>query len=202
MTEGTKRPMPRMAVVTSNTLAVMGLRQLLQSIVPVVEIDAYSSMSEFESTDTELYAHFFVALDIVLANRQFFISHQRKTIVLTPSFQETSSLHGFHSLCICQSEPLLIRQLLRLASQGHPGGRNLPPIPTMQPKSVLTDREKEIMVLVVQGYINREIAERLSISLATVVTHRKNVMDKLGLKSVSALTVYAVMNGFVDINSI
>jgi DNA-binding NarL/FixJ family response regulator len=58
------------------------------------------------------------------------------------------------------------------------------------------------MALIVQGYINKEIAERLNISMATVITHRKNIMDKLGIKSVSALTIYAVTHGYVDINKI
>jgi len=58
------------------------------------------------------------------------------------------------------------------------------------------------MTLIVQGHINKEIADRLNIALATVITHRRNIMDKLGLKSVSALTIYAVMHGYVDINKI
>ena len=58
------------------------------------------------------------------------------------------------------------------------------------------------MSLIVQGYINKEIADKLNIGLTTVITHRKNIMDKLGLKSVSALTIYAVMNGYVDIHKI
>ena len=66
----------------------------------------------------------------------------------------------------------------------------------------LTDREIEVMALIVQGYINKEIADRLNIGLTTVITHRKNIMEKLGMKSVSALTIYAVMHGYVDINKI
>ena len=58
------------------------------------------------------------------------------------------------------------------------------------------------MALIVQGLINKEIADRLNIALSTVVTHRKNIMDKLGLRSVSALTIYSVMHGYVDINKI
>ena len=58
------------------------------------------------------------------------------------------------------------------------------------------------MSLIVQGFINKEIADKLNIGLSTVITHRKNIMDKLGLKSVSALTIYAVTHGYVDINTI
>ena len=67
---------------------------------------------------------------------------------------------------------------------------------------ILSDREAEVMVLIVKGYINKQIADQLHIGLSTVVTHRKNIMEKLGLRSVSALTIYAVMHGYVDINKI
>jgi DNA-binding NarL/FixJ family response regulator len=78
----------------------------------------------------------------------------------------------------------------------------MPPMPEVLSRKILTDREIEVMSLIVQGFINKEIADKLNIGLATVVTHRKNIMDKLGFKSVSALTIYAVMHGYVDINKI
>jgi DNA-binding NarL/FixJ family response regulator len=89
-----------------------------------------------------------------------------------------------------------------LQQHAHPKGKNLPPIPDVLQQKVLSDREIEVMSLIVQGYINKEIADKLNISLSTVITHRKNIMDKLGMKSVSALTIYAVMHGYVDINKI
>jgi DNA-binding CsgD family transcriptional regulator len=66
----------------------------------------------------------------------------------------------------------------------------------------ISQREAEVLSLVVKGYINKEIADRLNISLATVVTHRKNITEKLGLKSVSALTIYAVTHGIVRVDEI
>jgi DNA-binding NarL/FixJ family response regulator len=50
--------------------------------------------------------------------------------------------------------------------------------------------------------LNKEIADRLNIGLTTVISHRKNIQEKLGKKSVAALTIYAVMQGYVDINEI
>ena len=99
-------------------------------------------------------------------------------------------------------EKQLVRSLLMLQQHAHHGGRNLPDMPDVLQQKVLSDREIEVMSLIVQGFINKEIADRLNISLSTVVTHRKNIMDKLGLRSVSALTIYAVMHGYVDINKI
>lgn len=68
--------------------------------------------------------------------------------------------------------------------------------------SVLSDREKEILISVAQGLINKEIADKHHISINTVITHRKNITRKTGIKTVPGLTVYAILNGLIDINSI
>ena len=61
----------------------------------------------------------------------------------------------------------------------------------------LSNREIEVLKLITKGMINKEIAEELCISLNTVLTHRKNITAKLGIKTVSGLTFYAMMNGFI-----
>lgn len=66
----------------------------------------------------------------------------------------------------------------------------------------LSDREKEILVNVASGLINKEIADKLNISVNTVITHRKNITRKIGIKTVPGLTAYAILNGLVDINTI
>lgn len=74
-----------------------------------------------------------------------------------------------------------------------------------QPQSdtpTLSAREIEVLVLVTKGYINKEIADKLNIGLTTVISHRKNITEKLGIKSVSGLAIYAVMNGYIDADSI
>ena len=66
----------------------------------------------------------------------------------------------------------------------------------------LSDREKEILVSVAQGLLNKEIADRHHISINTVITHRKNITRKIGIKTVAGLTAYAILNNLIDINSI
>ena len=66
----------------------------------------------------------------------------------------------------------------------------------------LSAREIEVLVLITKGLINKEIADKLNISLTTVITHRKNIVEKLGIKSVSGLTIYAVMHGYIDADRI
>lgn len=193
---------PRIAVVDPNTLAAIGLKSVLQQVMPIMTVETYGSFAELEGNRPDSFVHFFVALSIVLERRSFFETHRRKTIVLTLSLDNATQLAGFHSLCINQPEQQLVRELLRLEQHAHADGRNMPAIPEVFNSKVLTDREIEVMSLIVQGLINKEIADRLCIGLSTVVTHRKNIMDKLGMKSVSALTIYAVMHGYVDINKI
>ncbi|MBR1485309.1 MAG: response regulator transcription factor [Prevotella sp.] len=193
---------PKIAIVDPNTLAVLGLRQLLQQFMPVMTVETFGTMSEFQANHPEEFVHYFVAMNIVVENRAYFAERRRQTIVLTLSLDGGTMLSEFHCICINVPEQELVRSLMLLVQQGHPHGKNLPPRPQTSQQKILSDREIEVMSLVAQGYINKEIADRLHICLSTVVTHRKNIMEKLSIRSVSALTIYAVMNGYVDINKI
>ncbi len=62
----------------------------------------------------------------------------------------------------------------------------------------LSDREIDVLKEVALGYSNKEIAERLFISINTVITHRKNITGKLGIKTISGLTVYALLNHLIQ----
>ena len=188
----------KIAIVENNTLAVLGLKQLLQAVIPVMDVDTYGSFADLEQHSPDAYVHYFVSVDILQSHRSFFAERRRKTIVLTPQPSEDALFEGFHCLSFNQPEQELTRAMLHLQEHAHSGGRHLPP---MQVKE-LTKREVEVMKLIVKGYINKEIADKLCIGLSTVITHRKNIMEKLGLKSVSALTIYAVTHGYVSISEV
>ncbi|NDV59846.1 LuxR C-terminal-related transcriptional regulator [Bacteroides sp. 519] len=66
----------------------------------------------------------------------------------------------------------------------------------------LSQREKEIIVCVVKGMTNKEIAEKLYLSIHTVITHRRNISRKLQIHSASGLTIYAIVNKLVELNDI
>lgn len=193
---------PKIAIIDPNTLAAMGLKQMLLNVMPIMSVDTYGSFMELEANQPDQYFHYFVSMAIVLENKPFFLERRRKTIVLTLSLDTMSQLSDFHCLCINVPEQQLVRSLLMLEQHAHGKGQHLPKMPAILSQKILSDREIEVMSLIVQGFINKEIAEKLNIGLATVITHRKNIMDKLGMKSVSALTIYAVMHGYVDINKI
>ena len=65
----------------------------------------------------------------------------------------------------------------------------------------LSDREKDVLIQVVRGLSNKEIADVLCISTHTVITHRKNIAHKLNIHSTAGLTIYAIVNKLIDINS-
>ena len=66
----------------------------------------------------------------------------------------------------------------------------------------LSEREKDVVVGVVQGMSNKEIADHLFISVNTVITHRRNIARKLQIHSPAGLTIYAIVNKLVDISSV
>ena len=66
----------------------------------------------------------------------------------------------------------------------------------------LTPRERDIVIGVVKGLTNKEIADKLFISINTVTTHRRNIVKKLDIHSASGLTVYAIMNKLVTLEEI
>ena len=71
-----------------------------------------------------------------------------------------------------------------------------------QNADALSDRERDVIVSLVQGMSNKEIADHLCISVNTVITHRRNIARKLQIHSPAGLTIYAIINGLVDISSV
>jgi len=71
-----------------------------------------------------------------------------------------------------------------------------------EPHSTLTERERTIVRFVSMGLTNKQIADKLFLSTHTIITHRKNIIHKLGIKSVSGLTVYAIVNNIITIDEV
>jgi DNA-binding CsgD family transcriptional regulator len=64
---------------------------------------------------------------------------------------------------------------------------------------ILSERETDVLIQLASGKSNREIAEKLHISINTVMTHRKNISQKTGIKTVSGLTIYAVVKKIISL---
>lgn len=196
---------PEIAIVESNTLTSLGLKGILENMIPMAIIRVFPHFGELMDDTPDMYAHYFISSQVYVEHTNFFLPRKRKTIVLasdSPQFQ----LSGIPVLNIYEPEEELVKNILKLHQHAHHDGY---PVTGMSPMSItvskqeiLSAREIEVLVLITKGLINKEIADKLNISLTTVITHRKNITEKLGIKSVSGLTIYAVMNGYIEADRI
>ena len=127
---------------------------------------------------------------------KFFLPRKDRVVVLTNG--QSSSVFPVYDrvLDVYSSESKMEETLRRIFYS------NKSNIESVAELNDLSSREIEVLVLVAKGLINKEIADKLNISLTTVISHRKNITEKLGIKSVSGLTIYAVMNGYISPDSI
>ena len=95
-------------------------------------------------------------------------------------------------------DPAERRDLLCLRSEAPRPDHALPRQNGTPAANLLSVRETEVLTLIAQGLLNKQIADRLQIGLTTVISHRRNIMQKLGVQSVAALVICAVSMGYVD----
>ena len=194
---------PEIAIVEANTLTSLGLKTILERMIPMAVIRTFHSFGELPDDTPDMYAHYFISAQIYVEHNAFFLPRKRKTIVLAGDSHQFQ-LSGVPILNIYQTEEGLVKDILKLHQHAHHDGypvKDMPPTPPTTGHE-LSAREIEVLVLITKGLINKEIADKLNIGLTTVITHRKNITEKLGIKSVSGLTIYAVMNGYVEADRI
>ena len=186
---------PQIATIDPNTLSCMGLQTLLEEIIPMATIRVFHSFGELVDDTPDMYADYFVSAQIYFEHTAFFLERRPRAIVLAGG-ENLPQLSGVPTLNIYQSAKDLVKSILQMHEHGHHGGKH-PQAETVDTHD-LSAREIEVLKLITKGFINKEIAEKLNISLTTVISHRKNITEKLGIKSVSGLTIYAVMNGYIE----
>ena len=190
---------PEIAIIDSNTLSGMGLQTLLEEIIPMATIRVFHSFGELVDDTPDMYAHYFVSAQIYFEHTAFFRERHPRAIVLAGG-ENLPQLAGVPTLNIYEDEKALAKSIMQMHERGHrKGGKHPHPTPM---EHDLSAREIEVLILITKGFINKEIAEKLNISLTTVISHRKNITEKLGIKSVSGLTIYAVMNGYIEADCI
>lgn len=106
----------------------------------------------------------------------------------------------------CEVEDVLfvpaVQRLEEQVKMSEPGPQDAEGAAGETSKEMLSDREKEIVGCIVRGMTNKEVAEKLYISLNTVLTHRKNISRKLNIHSIAGLTIYAIAGGLVNIDEV
>lgn len=195
-------PQMQMVIIMENSLSAMALRSILADITPAsVEVVSYGSLAEYLENKGEAQpAHYFVSASAIFHNSDYFRAVMRRTIVFTEGEASAFVQSGFHTVDITAPEQHIARALLQIRQAGHPHGNHH--ATAVEKPQLLSARECDVLALVVKGFINKEIADRLNISLATVVFHRNNISEKLQTRSIGRLTIYAVLNNIVSLTDI
>ena len=206
--------LPSIAIISPNTLAAIGLADIVHRMMPRADVCLFSKFTDLTKTDdADRFFHYFVSIDEALIGANYFLQRQHKTIVLVHGEDAMRLPQGFHTLNVLLPEDELVRSIISLAQRSHSAHGEQPEAVKLaqQPADIstedkkhspqmphLTPRETEVLRGIVNGLINKEIAASMGVSLATVITHRNNLTEKIGTRSVSALTIFAVMHGIVS----
>jgi DNA-binding CsgD family transcriptional regulator len=194
---------PCFAIIDRNTLESTALKDILWELFNHVEICTYCNMEAFIRDSNRHFIHFFVSSDMLFANSEEFETLKHMTTVLTDGENPNLNQSGYMTLDITECEEDIMSRLMNLQQLGHYGKINTGMDDTADNiQKKLSEREKEVLRLIVKGMINKEIAKTLNVSTATVIFHRNNICDKLKTRSVGKLTIYAVLSGIVSIKEI
>lgn len=183
----------QIAIVFTDTLRGIGLQSLLTDYFPPVEVSHFPTLEQLSMAGNELYDYYFTDPETFVMNPDFFLPRRNKTAILSESTLEPNGSAVVNRITTGAPQELILEQLQFLFAEEHASA-----YPAADNNKGLSGREIDVLRLIAKGVTNKEIADKLSISLNTVLTHRKNITAKLGIKTVSGLTFYAIMNGIVS----
>lgn len=180
--------------IEKKLIALLGLSSLesiaLKTLIHEegeARIETYGSVENI-SDNSERFFAFIVSADIFASHPDFFLPRRFKTLVIVDSLPQDKSSRPKGVIYVDDDEREL-RNIINQLINSEPE--------TTELKGELSQREIEVLKKVAEGKLNKEIADELFISVNTVITHRKNISAKLGVKSASALTTFALMNGII-----
>lgn len=195
-------PPIRFAIIDANILLCLGLQQLLSELMPMAEIVVCKNLEELQAQENQQFLHYFVSSQKYFEHTSFFRDHPHKSIVLVNGAMQ---INDVFTLNICQTEQALVRDIMMLQHHGHHGHSDrgaMATHPSTEPTVLLSPREIEVAVLLCKGFINKEIADQLNVSTTTIISHRKNIMEKLHARSLADIIIHCVMNGFVNVEEL
>lgn len=178
------------AVLSANCLQGLGVKSILNEYFNPETIAIYNDPGEFIQKSTAQFDFIILNTELFIAYNEFFQSIKNKLILL----QERDISPGqtsYATINTTLTQPEIVEQLEKIFLSRIK-------IRVTDNQEELSVREIEVLKLVAVGLTNKQIADQLFISMHTVITHRKNINRKLGIKTVSGLTVYALINGMIS----
>ena len=181
---------PEIAVIGPNALVNIGLKSLLERIIPAADVAIFADFESLVAEDPGRFAHLFVAAETFVPHAPFFRAPDAGRSCRRRQHPRSMHRHAH-------------------ARRAHLGGgaraRHPAPARRRAPRShlaapapaPLTDREREVLYARRAGLPQQADRRAAGIGLTTVITHRRNFAEKLGIRSVAELTLYAVTTGLV-----
>lgn len=194
-------PNRKIYIIHSSEIVRKGLASILKSyfnveIILLESIKEIQIMQEQKELNILIFIEYFDSFDQSKIH-QLKEQNKVKTIGITYKKEENSNIYGFSNCISLKSTSSEISEISsELLKSFEPDNQ------TKTDSSELSTRERDVLQLVALGNTNKEIAEKLFISIHTVISHRKNITEKLGIKSISGLTVYAIINKVIDTENI
>ncbi|MBR1387973.1 MAG: helix-turn-helix transcriptional regulator, partial [Alloprevotella sp.] len=178
---------PHIAIVAQNSLEGLGLMGLFQRIVPQCQCSLFASnKAMLEEHENAHFVHFFIDTPSLIEGLSFYQTVPTRTILIVHGQPTDKLVQDFKQIDANQPEKQIVKDLLTRMQHDH--GHH--PVPSArQTGEQLTMREKQVLALIVKGYINKEIADKLKVQPTTIITHRKNLTQKIGSKAIGALTI-------------
>lgn len=183
----------QIAIILPDTLQSIGLQTLLTDYFPPVEVCWFPTFEVFSASGgNDTFDYYFTSPESVVLYADYFLPRRSKTIVLVDGAEGVGGASNSNHITIKASQEIIIEQLQQFLAGDNSGNIS------GETNKDLSIREIDVLQLIVKGITNKEIADKLNISLNTVLSHRKNITAKLGIKTVSGLTFYAIMNGIIS----
>jgi DNA-binding NarL/FixJ family response regulator len=189
----------RIVIVEPSEIVCIGLANILQGS----EFEVVAQLSSIEDLES---CHLLSSADIIVVGSQTVAAgvnmryqyealQSRTFVIMISTVREDEFLRQADGVInIYDSKAKLIKKLQSAVEQSQTN--------PYSDSHELSERERDVLILVAKGMANKEIADELNISIHTVMSHRKNIAHKTGIKSVAGLTVYALLNNMLEASEV
>ena len=185
-------------IIEPSEIIYKGLATIISDSTTLNVLHQIDNADSLDSTITLLKP------DLVIANPTLFPAHRHETgnpiSEIMPGIPVIALVYQYVGFDIIQQYNAVIdiRDSASKISKTVTNAFNTEKNDDPQESTELSDREKDVLVLIAKGQMSKEIADTLNISVHTVISHRKNITRKTGIKSIAGLVAYALLNNLVD----